>query len=145
MCGMDAVMSTFSHPTVLTSMQYAISATFAAGMLLSAGTPLTQLLNGRAMVRFLPAAVLFYTSVLSSKYILQVDPSTSRAAAARLPSLLPAARSFPCEPHPASLPRRSRERFRAQQRRLYVSERRHSVAGLAVTAGAASNTPGVRE
>jgi hypothetical protein len=86
--GMGAVMATFPHPTVLTCMQYAVSATYAAGTLLSSGTPLTQLLNVRKMLQFLPTAVLFYTSVLSSKYILQVVSSTSRAAAAWLPSLL---------------------------------------------------------
>jgi len=67
------VMATFPHPTVLTSAQYAVSATFAASTLLSAGTPFTRLLNVRTTVQFLPAAALFYTAVLSSKYILQLS------------------------------------------------------------------------
>lgn len=104
-----AVMATFPHPTVLTSAQYAVSATFAASTLLSAGTPFTRLLNVRTTVQFLPAAALFYTAVLSSKYILQVGSSTLRAAAALL-ALAPSLAARTCAPRPTAKLRESSQR-----------------------------------
>lgn len=61
------VMARFPHPTVLTSMQYMVSASFAAAV---EGGPR---LHARTAATFLPTAVLFYTSVLSSKFILQLS------------------------------------------------------------------------
>jgi hypothetical protein len=67
-------MARFPHPTVLTSMQYMVSASFAAAV---EGGPR---LHARTAATFLPTAVLFYTSVLSSKFILQVGLSVTQRA-----------------------------------------------------------------